>query len=182
MTINLEKTSIVLEMISFFLVTIDLLGRKRIEVLQNRFEKLISVAKSIDLKAIAVRYPVLSDNRDPGYLGCFLLVPIYLVSFSVSFVVWGYILYLLASSTGVKSFLCLVFVLVITTTQYLITFFVFLLRNTAYILIVILEKIIDGIFTVILSLFNRLKLEGVMLIVGALLFLLSKILAYINAS
>ena len=110
---NLDKTSIILELISFFLVTLDLLGRKRIKVLHNQFEKSISVAKSTDLQAIAARNPLFAKQKEPGFFGGCLLVPISIVSMSMSFGVVGYILYRFATFTGVEFFLCLIFPLTV---------------------------------------------------------------------
>jgi hypothetical protein len=181
MSINLEKISIILEMVSFFLVTIDLLGRKRIEILQHRFENRMAAIKSVDLKGVATSQPFLAMDRMPGWVGKCAVFLLFQVSLIVSLVVWVILMELIAHLTGLEWIIILAIPLTGITAYYLTFFFRFLLRNVVYVMVGILELIVDGLFTGILSLFNRLKLEGVMLIGGAMLFLLSKILAYLNA-
>lgn len=169
MAINLEKMAIILEIISFFLVTIDLFGRSRIEKLQGRFESFLSSFKDKELKEVF--YKFLSLGKDNDFLN-----PIGL-TFIIMLIVCGYAVYSLTSDW--TNLWLLIPIVMIFFAAIVATF---LLIGLGSLIVRLLEVIIDGIFHLILLLFNKLKLEGAMLIIGACIFLISKIISLIYIS
>jgi hypothetical protein len=169
MAINPEKMAIILEIISFFLITIDLFGRTRIEKLQGRFENSLSSFKDKDLKEIY--YKFYSLGKDNDFLNAFTLI------LFISWIVCGYAAYSLTPDWTHWRLLIpivIVFFAGIAAT--------FILIGLGSLIVRLSEVIIDGMFHLILLLFNKLKLEGAMLIIGAGIFLVSKIISLICIS
>ena len=169
MAINLEKMAIILEIISFFLITIDLFGRTRIEKLQGRFENSLSSFK--DKNFIEIFNKFLSLGRDNTYLN-----PVGITLITI-WLVCGYATYSFTSDW--TKWWLLIPIVIIFSAGIAATFLVIGLVS---LIIRLSEVIIDGIFDLILLLFNKLKLEGAMLIIGAGIFLISKIISLIYIS
>jgi hypothetical protein len=173
MIIKPERLAIILEAISFFLVTLDLFGKTRIESLQVKFVTIVESIKVVDIQKRAEAW--LSVNAE----GTNRLYP-YLYSIIFVGLSIGAVHFL--SKQGLYWLVWLVIVpLWIAISFRVVRSITFLLLQFLHIIIKISEKILDGSFTFILLLFKRFKLEGAMLIAGAALFVFSKVISFVYA-
>lgn len=171
MNLKPERLAIILEAVSFFLVTLDLFGKERIEGLQGKFEIFVEKIKTVDIQNrvnswLAVTNP--SENRFYPYL---------------------YALIFLALSAGVIHILRKLgahwFVWVVIAPIWLglgfraVRSITFLSLELFHLVIEVSEKMLDGSFTFILLLFRRFKFGGVMLVVGTVLFVFSKVISFV---
>lgn len=136
---------------------------------QRRFENSLSSFKDKDLKEIF--YKFLSLGKDNAFLNPVALTLI------IMWLVCGYAVYSFTSDWTNWWLLIIVGIVFFSGIAA-----AFLLIGLGYLIVRLSEVIIDGIFNLILLLFNKLKLEGAMLIMGAGIFLLSKIISLTHSS
>jgi hypothetical protein len=172
-TIKPERLAIILEAVSFFLVTIDLFGRDRIERLQQKVEARIGRVKDEDIQQRVDAWLDLSServNRMRDFIFSLLLISI-VVAIGYLLRIWGmswvilgiFLAYGLSIGIGIRKAAN------------------FSLSRLMHFFVKGSEKAFDWSFAVILYLFERLKLEGLMIIIGAILFATSKTISYVYA-
>ena len=181
MSFSIEQASIILETISFFLVTIDLLGRERITLLQSQFEKRIGTARSGGMKGIDLL--LMGSGEVDGWMGCFGTVIFAVAMPGGCFLTLASLAVMesLLSYLDMPSLMLLALLLSVFTWGFFVALIFQLLTYVGALITWLIKIIVNGMFGLILYLFDRMKLKGVMLVTGALLFFLSKALAYINA-
>lgn len=154
---QLEHASIMLEVIAFFFVTIDLYGKERLHRLSGKVSKL-------DL-----------DNVSNGSFYYIIMIPV--MTLETCFVFY----YLYKTWLNMPLWVNSVTIIVLSTIIYIILIILALWKNktmTRYNL-----KLLDALFRlfikVILKLARIFPIEGIMLTIGAILFIIAKSLAYI---
>lgn len=158
-----EKLSILLETVSFFLVTLDLFGKERLGKL---YEQLVSRLEGMKKRRVAQPFlAYLHKNKMAGAI------------YSLSLVVMGLVLsdwilmkmrYSLPNNVFANAFAVAG---VIAFSATIVTLFVVLMPF-------FLENLLDLTLGSIVRLLDRYKLEGLMLTIGAVLFLASKAVAF----
>jgi hypothetical protein len=167
--LNWERVAIILETASFFLVTIDLFGRKRIEGVQVRAQSCLSRVKALDIKKEISPF----FSRDPsekrsdfsyGIMMQFLFLAILVGGEAVCWHKGGW--------WRVAPALAALVAAVPLTAGFM---------PLSFWSVVALEKAMDAVFSVLIGLFTKLKLEGLMVLAGALLFVGGKTIAFLLA-
>jgi hypothetical protein len=170
MSTNLERAAIVLETFSFFLVTIDLFGRERIETLHQRLKKSASTLRKLDLRAI-VRPRFTLDVKENSSDATYAVIG--LIVFPACVIV-GEMMVWHTSGLWVK-------IMIVPLLGVLATYIIGVsIAGMVWLATVLLERVINGVFGIILYLFNKMKLEGVMVLLGAVLFLASKAMSFVT--
>jgi hypothetical protein len=167
-----ERTSIVLELISFFLVTLDLFGEGRIELLQKRISRFSERWRFLSIVELFTTETITSGSRR-AYFAYFQA----LFTFAV------------ALGAAVKSAQFLGGSLpldgvwrVAAMVPIAVAAFIPLIPLTwipTLILILVLAAFIDRTLRAVLWLFKRYNLGGSMLIAGSLLFVTSKTISFV---
>lgn len=157
-----EKWSAVLEIVSFFLVTIDLFGKTRLVELQKRVNGIADRLRNMKLSTSYWNWflgfqKLVSESQEIGCLlrGVFMLL--FAFYLKGAFREWG-INGLWQIPAGVLA------AFVIFFTPFLIL----------WLLIGLLEVFLDSFLSGIIFLITKFNLQGLMLVTGAILFLISK--------
>ncbi|MCC7244439.1 MAG: hypothetical protein IT269_02070 [Saprospiraceae bacterium] len=166
-----EKWSAVLEILSFFLVTIDLFGEKRLIELQKRINKLadrfkkLKMTKTVSLWFFSEMFDEETSVRKPitfsGIVARFLLgffyyllgVFLYKVYLNEYQIWWFWSVLLAIFSVGIFQLAVGLIVSVIVR---------------------VFEFLIDSFLSGIIYLTSKFELQGLMLVTGAILFMVSK--------
>jgi len=160
-----ERCAILLEFVSFFLVTVDLIGKSRLKAFQIRLSSLFDkIKKLIEELKIAemcrciltkwlIRLPIGNGIKLIFAILCIGIIVIFLIIKKVPYV--DYIVY---------SSLLFLYVIV--------ALFILLL------MLFLLEWLLDKLITLTLFMFEKFHLEGIFLVVGAILFSISKAISF----
>jgi|GEM_PF-3406063 len=164
-----ERVSIILETISFFLVTLDLFGTERLNTLHQQIRVRLNSIKPLNLQD---RYADSMDKDDKSVIVGFLTQ---LLAFAL---IIGSLFYLY----GIDWYVSIPGSKIYRVTAILIIIFIWALVFVAnvYSAIGTLDKIVNFTLGNLVVIIGRFKLEGVMLLTGAVLFLISKIIVFIN--
>ena len=159
--------SIVLETIAFFLVTVDLYGKERLLVLRNRIQAL-----EIDEVNKKFEHPFKHGQSVNVFIHALVLTPIFLfVYFSIK-----YGTFLIANYQTQGLFILIVYMLFIVLLSALIFWKVReVIRVFRYL---IKEVILFYIVKALIVITKLFPVEGMMITIGAVLFILSRIIAY----
>lgn len=192
---QVENTSVLLEIVSFFCVTLDLYGKERLKALSKKFHQFANYVKSISLakpiwKNIRAfigdeQQPVIDwriwKNTNPfPYIDSWFFVITGLIFIPVIVIaavpVWNFVTNLaLLFENPLANFLFQLF---------LIFLILGLLEWAALIsfgaIILVLELLIDGVLFFSIFLLERMKLEGLLLVIGTILFLTSKLIILVD--
>lgn len=168
MQILSAKAAILLEIVSFFLVTIDLFGRDRLDKLHRQFEVSIAGLKDRDLKIAWGRW----FTPDPSVKDSDFMWGLTAVSLLVLSICGGE--YLLWSKGGLWLVLPVVGGVIVSFVGTVV------LMSLFYWVIVFIEKLVDGIFSMLMLLFSKFKLDGAMLGVGSIVFVASKVISWLT--
>ena len=167
---TLEQLAIILEGVSFFFVTLDLFGKERLERFHAAVENRIVNLKDVDFRDRFGRFfspSTKEHDSDATYGVLFFIAVIPCIAF-YTYTMWqgfGWWLWkplLYGVGTGI-----------------LVSYFLGLLL---FFIIIGVEYALDAILGIGIWILKRSKLEGVLLVLGTLLFLVSKAISYVNAA
>jgi hypothetical protein len=167
-----ELLSAMLEVISFFLVTIDLYGRERLDRLQNRFAVAVEVMQEARGLRIIERFDFNKHKITKSLLNNFIRVTV--IGMFIASWWWLYIIVENFVDPYVGSYVSIFVASVVGIVgSFLITYYgihyLFGLPLVIWIVALIFLRSINALFI-------KYKLEGIFLCVGAVLFLCSKAL------
>lgn len=153
---QIQHTSIILETVSFFLVTIDLYGKERLTDLRNRIIKndIEQIKKGKYFRKITI------------ILASTILISAELFikgSIRLSIVREGFFNFILQNW---KTF------------AVILLFSILLLTNETKVKNFIKNKILGGIVSIPISMFKIFPIEGIMITLGTIIFLISKIMIF----
>jgi hypothetical protein len=159
-----EQTAIILEVVSFFLVTLDLYGRERIIQLGDRFHRFAEAIRGGDLRDKYRQHAIKPMALIAVLVYCLLLG--YWVSNEAALGSGLDTVLTKMVSLGAVAILLIIIVIVL--------FFLFEM------IVVVVEFFVDRVLGVVMFMMVRLKLEGLFLIIGSIIFVVSKIISLTN--
>ncbi|HEV2862157.1 MAG TPA: hypothetical protein VGX48_14195 [Pyrinomonadaceae bacterium] len=169
-----EQIAIVIEGVSFFFVTLDLFGKDKIEGLHHKAVASLERIKNEDFYKRIETWLALSDEEEyhrREFIASTLII-VAVIGVGLLFRVWG-----------------ISWIILVIALMYAFSIGVGILKAVNFSLlrllplyVKILEVVIDGYFDFALFLFEKLRLEGLMLTIGAVLFLVSKTISYFAAA
>jgi len=166
-----ERWAILLEFVSFFLVTLDLFGKSRLKAFQLRLSTWATKIKEIKIvesynAGIARIFKRLKLYDSTGKLKGFVIPGLYFFLFLIA---GAAIFSAVVKSQYVEHFAAFLLILSYVTLAVLI------LLAALFIVEWLLDKLID----LVLFMFDKLHLEGIFLVAGAILFTISKAISFL---
>lgn len=175
-----QKVALILEVVSFFCVTIDLYGEERLERLRRRLIgdtggthrfSLADIIKSMDREHWF--YRIIRTSLSPVTLLLYIGVAMYL-----STAIFGSWTEYSISDFVRREALFWLIVIVAIVSSFRVTRFVVSMTMTTVIATVVL--VLDRLIRLALFILVRKRLEGVLVWIGAALFLISKYIAFVS--
>ena len=156
---NVHRISILLEVISFFLVTLDLFGKERLGMLYRRIITNLNRIRQVEFERWSHKW----------LLSPFIFFGAILMTASLVYIIYNFLPLFVAQFPHSMPFLIGCLIVVIAIYAYIKLLVLIYVRLLYYILL--LASVILNLLT---RLFNRYKLEGLMLTIGTILFIIGK--------